>query len=152
MMKNSCSLSLFGSLDEDAPAAKTLGVTHHDDLSFAISSKEDVLPMIQTVDTFVKNNYKSPLCYPKTVYRHARTVLDEVCGHHIKQHKEKFPTFALFLDTKIQHTKNIFHFILRQFTSPKCFLDSDARKNSEEVGDKGWHARNASRRENCATL
>lgn len=56
MIKNQRLFSLLGELSKDAPAAKNFGITHLDDPILYISSKREILLMVQVAETFVKND------------------------------------------------------------------------------------------------
>lgn len=54
-------LPTLGKLGKDASAAKSLGITHLNELSLFISSEDNVFFMIQAADESVKKNYKPAL-------------------------------------------------------------------------------------------
>lgn len=60
IIKHQCVLSLLVTLSIDAPAGKTFRITHHDDPSLYISSKDDILVMVQATDSFTRNDHKPP--------------------------------------------------------------------------------------------
>lgn len=81
--------------------AETLGIMHLDKPSPYSSSREDSLVMIQTTDWFSYKDTKPSSVDTKHFYRNARGFLDELHVCHLEEEKEKFPTFALLLETKI---------------------------------------------------
>lgn len=129
-------LPLLVKLDKDATAAKTLGITHLDDLSLYISSEVDILLIILAADAFVKNNCNPAPFHKNYFYRHFKAFLDELYVRHLKQGKETFATFALFLDKNVQETKIIFHSIMSQFISTILSFDYNARDKSNKGDTK----------------
>lgn len=84
------------SLAMDALVVKTLCITHLADPGLYISTKEDILLMIQAAGALVKINH-NPAPFPACLScRHARSLLDEIHVFNMKQAVEKFPTFTLF--------------------------------------------------------
>lgn len=58
MIKNEGVLPLLVSIAMDAPAVKTLGITHLADKGFYIFTAEDILFMVQAADEFVEIDHK----------------------------------------------------------------------------------------------
>lgn len=63
MIRNEGAFLLLLSLAMDAEVARTLGISHLDDPAPHISTKEDVLLMIQLTDVIVRCDYTPALFY-----------------------------------------------------------------------------------------
>lgn len=61
--------------------------------------------MIQNDDALGINDHKPASIHTNSFYRHGKAHFDEFHVFYSEQHKEKFPTLALLLDTDIQQTK-----------------------------------------------
>lgn len=73
--------------------------------------------MIRVADLILRNDHKPALLHANYIYRHENSLLEKILVCHLKQNKEKFRTFVLFLDTKDQQAKIIFHLIIYLFVS-----------------------------------
>lgn len=87
MSKQQGVLTLLLKLGRDAPAEKTLDITHLGDPAVCSSSEEDILLMIQTADVFVMNNHRPFAYHAKFFNRHAKALLGELHVCHLKQDK-----------------------------------------------------------------
>lgn len=85
-----------------APAAKALGIMHFDDLSLYIVSEEGIFIMIRATNAFVEDEH-SPVPFDvNPFHRHAGALLADPHACYLEQGQENFPSFAQFLDNKIQ--------------------------------------------------
>lgn len=107
MLNHQRTLSLFVKLVKCLPAAKTIGITHLVDLSLYTFSEEEIVLMIQPTDTFLKKDHETAPFHVNSFSKRARAFSNELPVRNLEQEKEKFPNFALFLDTKIHQTKTI---------------------------------------------
>lgn len=89
-------------LSKDASVAKSLGMTNFYDTRHYTSSEEDVFLMSKADGEFVKNESKPFPFLANYLYRHFRTLLNNLHASHLYHDKQKFPTFAMFIHTKIR--------------------------------------------------
>lgn len=88
--------------------------------------------MIHSAEKFVKNEHKPyPFQYIH-VYRHARTLLDELRGGHLEQEIRKLSTLVPFLHKNIQQTRITLHSILSLFILTTHSFDYDESDKSEK--------------------
>lgn len=137
-MKKPSLLLLLEKLRKDAPAAKILGIAHHDGLNLHTPSQMNDPILLQTADVFVRKDYKLAPLHPNSFYRHARALLDTFYVRRLQQDSEKFSTFALFHNTKIRQTKNTFHSISLQFMTTMRPFSCDARDKVKMWEEKPW--------------
>lgn len=115
MIKYQRVLPLFVKLSKNAPAAKSLSITYLDYPSLYIFSEVYILLMGQVSDAIIKIDHNPARCYANFSYTNARSMIQELHVCPLKQYKENFPNFALFLDTNIKQTKIISHSIMSPF-------------------------------------
>lgn len=72
--------------------------------------------MIQTADAFVKIDHSRTFVYLNFIYGYTEALLDELHFRYLVQDQDRLMVFKLFLETKVQQTKNISYFILSLFT------------------------------------
>lgn len=101
LLKHESMLPLLVKMGEDARAAKIIGITYLCDPSLYISLEEDIL-ITRVAETSVKNAHKPAPFHAHSLYRYVRALLDEIHVRLLEHDKEKFSTFALFFDEKIQ--------------------------------------------------
>lgn len=135
-MKNLSLLPHSEKLSKDALVTKAHGITHLDNPSLYISCGEDILIMIQAADAFFRNNHKPTPYHVNFIHRHAKAVLDKLHVGGLNKDWKKFPTFALFIDTKLQQTKIIFYFMMSLSLNTEFFSDYNARDKP-----KKWNAK-----------
>lgn len=75
-------LSSLSKLFKDAPAAKPIVVIDCNNPSICMSSKADILLMIQASDAFLKNDHNPTAFHITFISRHARVIFDELYDHH----------------------------------------------------------------------
>lgn len=125
-------LALLGKLGKDAPAETSPGILHLNDSSLYLFSDEDILLMAEAAGTLVKNDYRSDPFHARSFYRYAQAHLDELHPLHFEQDVEKLPTFALFLDTKLQQTKINCHPTMYLFISAMRAFDYSVEYKSKK--------------------
>lgn len=108
-------LSLLEKLCKDASAAKTHGITLHVDLRIYIFCEEDIRLTIHAAYALIQNDQEPAFSLAKSLYRHGRALFDGFPVCHLEQGLEKFPTFALFIETKLQQIKLISYSIMPLF-------------------------------------
>lgn len=128
MLRNQGALPLLVNLDRDTPAAKTLGITHHHDLTLYISFEESSLLMNQATEAFVKDYYKPTSFHKSPFHGGARRLLGKPHFRHLKQDKEEFPAFALFCDPKIQQTELVSQSNMSLPINTVCIFDCNVNK------------------------
>lgn len=100
--------------------------------------------MVQATDTFVRNIHKPTSFHAHHFYHHAIALLDELHVRHMKHNKERFPAFTLFLQTKIQQTRNMTHTIMTLFITTMRHYNYDTMDKSNksnvkaEMQEKHW--------------
>lgn len=121
---------------QDPSAAKSTGIVHlHDPSPYISSEKNMLLLRIQAADESVKNGYKQLIYHESYFHRQDWTLLDEIRVRPLEQDKDKFLTFALFLDTNVQQNR-ISHTITSLFISTMGYFHYDAREKSKRSVDK----------------
>lgn len=108
---------------------RTLGITIVDDRNLYISSQEDALLMIQAVEAFFKNGYKTAAFHADLFYSHTRALLDELNVRLAGHGEQKFATVALLLETRTQLTEIILHLITSTFVNFIGLFDYDKSYN-----------------------
>lgn len=116
--------------------AETFAISLFDDLSVYIPSEEKIFFMIQAADEFRKNNHKPTPFHANVLYRHARTLFDELQVRHLEQEKEKCPTFELILFKKIRQTKINLHSIIFLFISTMHLFENNAKEKPKKKEGK----------------
>lgn len=101
-MKHECVLHFLGKLSSDAPVTKMNCIKHLVESQLYISFEEDIRPLIHAAEVLVKNDHKSFPLKEKSFCTQASFVLNRLHARHSKQDQKKFPSFALFLNTKMQ--------------------------------------------------
>lgn len=99
--------SLIMNLGGDELVGKNLDMTYLHDPRISISYEKAVCHMIQTIDAFAKSDQKPAKIHAETFYIHPKGPGNELYVHHLKKIEEQFPTLAMFVETKIQETKNL---------------------------------------------
>lgn len=90
--------------------------------------------MIQTADYFIKNDNKPATFNTSWFYGYVWALLNEFQFLNLKQEKKKFPTFSLFLDTKIQGSIIVSHSKLFRTicTMPPLHYDVVSKSNKQK--------------------
>lgn len=78
----------------------------------------------------MKNGHDHAPFHAKYFYIRDRALLDELRARHMKQDKEKFLTFALFVDTMIQQNKIFCHKIMYLFMKSVRPFENDRTERS----------------------
>lgn len=119
-------------LGKGAATGRTFGITYIDQTSLYISSDKDILLQIQAVTAFFKNNRKPAFYHSEAFHRHTRAFFDDLHVRHLRSYQEKFPSFALFIDTKITQVGIVYHLIISLLSSTTRPFKYNARDNSSK--------------------
>lgn len=88
-------------LRKDASAKNAFDITQLEDPNIYMSSKDDILLLIQAADSFVKSGHIPASFQTNSFYRYVRTFLDKLHDRHLEQDQKNCLTFALYLASKI---------------------------------------------------
>lgn len=92
--------------------------------------------MILAADAFIKNDHETAPFHANHFYRQTTSYFDELYICYLEREEERFPSFALYLDTKIQKTKIIFNDIVSLPISIIRSFHYNAMENS-----KNWESK-----------
>lgn len=127
MVKHQVVVMAFIRMGKTPPVTEALRVTHLHDPGFSISSEEDILLIIQTGEAILNNSHKPASFVTSSSKRGGRVLLVVLHAHHLEHDKGKFPTFALFRDTKIKQMKISHYSVMSLFISAMRSFDYATR-------------------------
>lgn len=107
MIRHQGMLRRLVKLGDFAPSTKGIGIPYLDHPSLYISSMEGMVCVIKIADAIANKDQKPAPLHANDFHKHTRAVLNKLHICYLEQKKEKFPTFALFLDATIQQTENV---------------------------------------------
>lgn len=88
--------------------------------------------MIHAANEFIKNDHKPATFHTNLFFGDAKVLLGELQLRYFELDIETFPTFALFVDTKIQQTKKVSYPIISVFISTISSFEYDERDKSKK--------------------
>lgn len=138
-IKHQAMLTPFGKLGSDAQVTKTLATTRLDVPSLCISSEKDSLLLNQVANVFVEDDRRPPLSTRVFLIDTPDRILMSLI-FVLAARQRKLSDLPIFLDIKMQQTKNIFHLIMSLFISAMRPFNYDGTTKSRRVGDKCWYA------------